>query len=217
MITGLDAAIVGHRRWALRRWFRSGAGRYYHRAGHPGVSSRVDQAFYALIDPALRPICRQLHAQGIGTTPSCEGHFHGHDYFRERWEELLLERDSILGDGLPVVDSESGESFLFRQPDHRIPWRTFNHFYRESMRHQATGYLGILVPSRRVLLQARLHTLRPRAGHLRVLADARRGRLLGGALFHVLVTPGDPDDLTAQWHRVAEWVGHALAGRHSAG
>src|SRR5438067_8000604 len=72
-IRGLQAGLVPHREWAVRRWFYANPIWYYHRrsAAH---EIRPTGKFYKLVDPELREVCRLLNDAGLQTTPSCQGH-----------------------------------------------------------------------------------------------------------------------------------------------
>src|SRR5690242_19227618 len=85
-ITGLSAAIVPHRMWAVSRWFYANPIWYYHRlsAAHEICAGGK---FYQLVDEELRELCRLLNEAGVRTTPSCQGHTYPKQRFERIWEE----------------------------------------------------------------------------------------------------------------------------------
>ena len=95
------------------------------------------------MDQSLRDVCRKLHRAGLGTLPSCEGHFHDDAYFRHLWEHLQREQDEIRSRGLVVADSETNQPFVFRNHDYRLPWASFPAFLSEISQTQSGGYLGV--------------------------------------------------------------------------
>lgn len=213
-ITGLSADLLPHRQWAVSRWFYANPIWYYHRrsAAH---EIRPSGKFYQLVDPLLREVCHLLNDAGLRTTPSCEGHSYPRERFERIWEELKREEPLIRGDGLEVKDCENDEAFLFRQTDYRIPWPSFEDFYREASAHQNVGYLGILVPNDRPDLAERFASSQYTTPATRLRTDDTIGTLLGGTLFEVRVETTDATTRVAEWRAFTRYVPQMLAASQS--
>lgn len=213
-ITGLSADLLPHRQWAVSRWFYANPIWYYHRrsAAH---EIRPSGKFYQLVDPLLREVCHLLNDAGLRTTPSCEGHSYPRERFERIWEELKREEPLIRGDGLVVKDCENDEAFLFRQADYRIPWPSFDDFYREASAHQNVGYLGILVPNDRPDLAERFASSQYTTPATRLRTDDTIGTLLGGTLFEVRVETTDATTRVAEWRAFTRYVPQMLAASQS--
>lgn len=209
-ISGLRADLVPHREWAVSRWFYANPIWYYHRrsAVH---EIRPNGRFYQLVDPELRDVCRLLNDAGARTTPSCQGHSYPRMRFQRIWEELLREEPLIREAGLAVKDSESDESYLFRESDYQVPWPSFEHFYREAASHQNVGYLGILVPDDYAELARRLREGEYTTAAARLRDDEEIGALLGGTLFEVRVETTDPTARAAEWRAFTNYISRVLA------
>jgi len=204
----LTPAIVAHHLWWRRRWFRAiGGTRYYHAPG-PRQPMRTGRGFYERVDPQLRPLCRLLHTRGLQTTPSCQGHFHGRSYFEARWEELQREAAAIRSAGLRVIDTETGARYRFCDARYRLPWRSFESFRARSMRHQRTGYLGVLLPAGQHTLLSRLRAASRQDTALHLATEHLP---YGGVrLLHIQIQPHDPEDGSRQWQRVKALFERAL-------
>jgi hypothetical protein len=213
-MSGLRAGLVPLREWGIRRWFYANPLWYYHRpsAVH---EIRAGGRFYQLVDPELRDVCRLLNDAGARTTPSCQGHSYPRERFERIWEELRREKPLIRGAGLAVKDCENDESYLFRQADYRVPWPSFDDFYREAAAHQSVGYLGIVVPDDRPDLAGRLWSDRYTTPATRLRRDEPIGALLGGTLFEVRVESTDPMMRAAEWRAFTNYIADVLAPAHA--
>ena len=146
--------------------------------------------------------------RGLHTTPSCQGHFHGRSYFEARWEELQREAAAIRGAGLGVIDAETGARYRFRDAGYRLPWLSFESFRARSMRHQRTGYLGVLLPAGQHTLLSRLRAASRQDTTLHL---ATKHLPYGGVrLLHIQIRPHDPEDGSRQWQRVQALFERAL-------
>lgn len=211
-IDGLSAGLVPHRQWPLRQWFLARSRRYYHaRTLHRRFTPAP--RFYQDVDPALRKLCRLLHGIGIRTTASCEGHDHGREYFEARWEALCSESQTIRREGLMVTESEGGHTFRFRNTHYRLPWRRFGHFLRDSLSHQATGYLGVIIPASEPGLNQRWRDAARRLRDLRPVPDPALGRRFGGQLYHLTVQCPRAEERYGNWQRLTDWVQEEFVDR----
>lgn len=216
LLTGLRADLVPHREWAISRWFYANPIWYYHRrsAVH---EIRPTGKFYQLVDPDLRDVCRLLNDAGIRTTPSCQGHSYPKEHFERIWQEMQREEPLIRGQGLVVKDCENEQPSLFRESDYRMPWPSFDDFYREAGAHQNLGYLGLIVSKDCPGLARRLRDDPYTTTAAKLRADEELGRLLGGTLFEVRVDATDPKARQAEWHAFTDYVRYLLLpARHSA-
>lgn len=176
--------------------------RYYHRP-KPAVPPARGPEFYRRVDPDLRQLCRLLHARGLLTTPSCQGHDHDRAYFEKRWGDLCDEAMMIRGDGLLLREAETNREYCFRDPDYRLPWPDFSRFLKESQHHQSTGYLGVIVPSNDPGLDARFRKWSRRLGRLAPERDERIGRGIGGHLYYFLITSQSSSERSRRWRNIA--------------
>lgn len=210
VISGLSAGLLPHRQWAVSRWFYANPIWYYHRrsAVH---EIRPGGRFYQLVDSELREVCRLLNDAGARTTPSCQGHSYPRERFERIWVELKREEPLIAGDGLIVKDCENDEAYCFREAEYRVPWRSFETFYRDAAAHQNVGYLGILVPPDRPELARRLGKCEYATRSARLQPDEPIGALLGGHLFEVRVEHTDPAIRAAEWRAFTNYISQTLA------
>ena len=208
-VEGLKAGLVPHREWAVSRWFYADPIWYYYRRS---TSHEICPGgrFYQLVDPELREVCRLLHEAGIGTTPSCQGHSYPRERFERIWNELKREEDPIRGDGLVVKDSESQKEFVFREPTYRVPWGSFDEFYKAAGTHQNLGYLGLIVPTELGELAEWLAADGHCTDVTRVEEEPEVGRLLGGRLFGIHVNAEDPARRGDEWRAVTEYIRETL-------
>jgi hypothetical protein len=204
LITGLRAGIVDHRKWPISKWYYANSLWYYHR--RRGDDEIVTNwKFYQLVDPDLRHICHLLNQAGLGTTPSCQGHFYEQQRFEHIWQVLTRERDLIRGDGLIVKDSETDRERLFKQSDYALEWRDFGAFFAEAAGHQGTGYLGVLVPREREdTVDLFREGYRTPASEVREEPDL--GRILGGFMFSMYVRTNGSAERSEEWRKLTEWV-----------
>jgi hypothetical protein len=213
-ISGLSANLLPHREWAISRWFYANPIWYYHRRSLVH-EIRPAGRFYQLIDPDLRDVCRLLNDAGARTTPSCQGHCYPRERFQQIWDELGREEPLIRGEGLEVKDCENDEALLFRQKDYRIPWRSFDDFYRNAAAHQNVGYLGILIPDDRPDLAERFRLTGYSTPAARLRLNEQIGALLGGTLFEIRVETMDPKIRVAEWRAFTNYISRVLAPAHA--
>ena len=197
-IEGLSAGLLPHGRWAVSRWFYANPVWYYHR---PSAAHEIDTAgrFYQLVDPELRELCRVLNDAGIRTTPSCQGHSYPRERFERIWDALTREAEAIRDDRLIVRDSENQRAYLFGDADYRVPWDSFDAFYRESAAHQNKGYLGMIIPHNLPEMARRLREEKYRTVSTTIDEDPELSRLLGGLVFAVRVDAVDPQARSIEW------------------
>ncbi len=222
-LASLDPSFAPLRTWPLRKWYyaqrRDGAAPlwYYHVPAREHRPSD-DPRFYDLVDPPLRRLCRLIHAAGLMTTPSCAGHWYLRERFVRIWDELQQNADVIRGVGLTVLDSETGQCGVFREPAYRLPWRDFDEFFWRAAALQRRGYIGIAIPpnwrspAERANLVQRLQNKRIAMPAATMRFDAELSRVLRQTLCGVFVTPATLDERGAAWSEVTDYFEAALAG-----
>lgn len=108
-------------------------------------SSGVANVDPATVDPMLRPLVGWLHARGVRTTPSCQGHFGGcPNRIRQAAADLAAQERAIRARGLWMRDVERGDAMLVRDPTWRAP--TLPGLVEGVAREEGNGYLGVLLP-----------------------------------------------------------------------
>src|SRR5687768_16127691 len=211
-IRGLEAGFVPHRQWPLRKWYYANPLWFYHEA-FAADEMIPSPKFYELVDPELRDLCRGLHAAGLHTTPSCQGHFYGRERFERIWAELVREQAKVNGAGLPVKDSETQQEHLFRNQAFRLPWHSVDAFFDEASAQQGEGFIGILVPLDREDLQAGLARAVRHDEVSRIEFDDAIGRRLGAHLLAIHVTPRSPEERERIWQAITREVLAAVEPR----
>jgi hypothetical protein len=209
--TELETGLVPRRQFARRRWYHASNLWYYHRPA-PLPRLELDQQFYELVDPDIRDLCRTLHERGIGTAPSCSGHFHKKAYFVAVWDELQREADQIRSDGLVVQDCETKANVLFHNPSHQVPWTTFADFREDLRDSQKGGYLG-------VIFRNDTEGIRDQFAHDDLFEssaayEAEEPDPEGNWILHTMVDAPTPDALTHQWNEVARHLHQLLHTAH---
>ncbi|HKQ49794.1 MAG TPA: hypothetical protein VJZ71_17100 [Phycisphaerae bacterium] len=208
-VSNLDARIIAHRLFPLRKWYYASPLWYYHAPAREHCL-RTDSHFYELVDPVLRELCKTLLDAGLMTTPSCQGHFYPRARFERVWDELVRESGAICNGGLVVHDCESDRSYHFASDSYRLPWRDFETFYYEADRHQNEGYLGIMFPPALADMARRLEAAFLPDVPARIEQDVELTRLLGQPLVGVYVSPASPDERDRAWRKVTRCVQEVL-------
>ncbi len=207
----LETGLIPRRSFICRRWYHASNLWYYHRP-EPAPQPRLDRRFYELIDDDIRDLCRHLHNHGIGTTPSCSGHFHAKAHFLEIWAELQHEADQIRTTGLVVEDCQTRQQLLFRNPSHKLPWGSFHEFRQDVRANQSGGYLG-------VIFRNDIDGIREQFSHDNLFErnaayEAREPDAQGNWLLHIMVDASTPDALTLQWNLVDRHLRQLLHTAH---
>jgi len=208
-MTGLRADLAPHRQWALCRWFYANPVWYYWR---PSATHELDTRgrFFELVDPDLRELCRTLNEAGIRTTPSCQGHSYLRERFERIWEVLKGEEELIRTPGLEVKDSENQKPYLFRDPAYRIPWESFEAFYRDAAGHQGVGYIGLIIPEAMEQMIDRVRAEKYASVSATIAEDDDLSRRLGGTVFSVTVNTPDPQTRSIEWQGLTEYIRRSL-------
>jgi hypothetical protein len=213
-IHGLDARLVAGREFPLRKWFYAGRAWYYHR---PATQHRlrVDHQFFELVDAALRPLCKLVLEAGLCTTPSCQGHFLGREYYAGVWREITREQDAVRREGLIVRDCEDEKQYRWRDPEFVLPWPSFDAFYDDVSQMQSRGFIGIAVPHEKRRLIATLRASPYADGAGRVAADDELTALLGQPLFSATVDAKSPKERDLAWKAITAYFAVVLAKSES--
>jgi hypothetical protein len=209
LIQTLSPAMVPRRAFAFSRWYRGQGPWYYHRVQRMEVSvaRELPPNVQAELDPPLRPLCQLLHDYGLATTPSCAGHFHGDDYFRQVWEALRCEAEAIRAEGLVVRDAENGRGYRFLDPGYRLPWSDGASFRTQAQAQQRAGYVGALVSGDHGQLAAALQTA---VEHRRQEVHVAQRLVGGGRLIDLHVRAARPRNQERAWALLTQAAGDYL-------
>jgi hypothetical protein len=209
-IQSLSADLITRESFPKREWFYASPMWYYHRARPACTESRLntDARFYKLIDPDLRPLCRQLNARGIRTTPSCQGHFYQRGHYQKVWDLLQRESRTIVAEGLEVRNAETDELRLFKDPAYKLPWPSFEIFLSKIAAEQGKGYLGMWVnASLGYSLTTRCARLDPSSVALHHALCPEKNGL---HLLYFTVDANSPDARAQAWRQLGDCVRDAL-------
>jgi|LauGreDrversion4_2_1035121.scaffolds.fasta_scaffold00986_9 hypothetical protein len=148
----MQAAYVPPEQFCVKRWFRPARGGYawfYHTPAPLRGSSFLRD--YSTVDEDLRPIVRMLHAMGIPTMPSCQGHWPDRGWAKRCFEDIQRDAEQIRYAGMNMVDVETGVSLKFSDPFYSLPWFAWQDFHEELVFNQGRGYLAfLLAPGSRI-------------------------------------------------------------------
>lgn len=119
----------------LKDWWESEdhQGWFYHsprREEHGPISLK---ALTRSLDEALESLAVHLDRHGYRTLPSCEGHYHRPSHYADVFRHLEQDAQKIRGAGLRLSNCESGEPFVYRNADWKLP------FTREEFMRRASG------------------------------------------------------------------------------
>lgn len=210
----LETGLIPRQQFARRRWYHASNLWYYHRPG-PLPKLQLNDRFYEIVDPDIRELCKLLHERGLGTAPSCSGHFHKKAYFVEVWEQLQREADQIRSTGLVVQDCETQQNILFQNPSHQLPWELFPDFREDLRNSQKGGYLGIIF--RNDINGVREQFERDNLFESNAAYEAEDPDAKGDWILHIMVDAPTPDDLTRQWDAVTRHMTQMLQTAHRPG
>jgi hypothetical protein len=210
-IDGLRAELVPHCSWAQKRWFYASPIWFYHRRRRRDEPLVANRRFYELVDPDLRELCHLFLRHGLVTTPSCQGHFYERPRFERIWDELSMEIEQIRGkEGLVVTDCETDRKYRFRDENFELPWKDKDAFCAEAMAHQATGYLGSLVPPERQELIDRLERAAYENEKARFMREEQLSRELNATFFAFTIHADDPTERMELWRIATERIKRVL-------
>jgi hypothetical protein len=153
---------------------------WYYFVRRRNTNTIANDRFLKSVDRPVRPLVRWLHERGIKTTPSCSGHHMAERSLEKIYEDLKRDGREIRNTGLRLMDIETGEIVLYRNPAYSLPW-TRREFLRKAVVYQRRGVLGMRLASRKPILEqiraARIPgvTLRDRDGVLFVFTDSDTG------------------------------------------
>lgn len=132
--------------YPTRRWYMvEGDELWYYHGARDKVEIPSGDDFDETVDEDLKPLVKFFHLRRIPTTPSCSGHSPTEKHFKKVWRKLRREADLICSKGLPLVDVETDEKVLFKNPDYKLDHQSFDGFYKEKVAHARNGYLGFYV------------------------------------------------------------------------
>lgn len=140
------AELVPHTNFHKGSWVRSSSGWYYfiQEVTNPVIfTNSID---YNKIDPQLTTLVKYLHSKGIGTTPSCQGHFYDAKYYKRLYSKLQKDCIKIRGNGLMLINEVLKCKYGNRT--YKLPW-TESEFIDKVLTYQTTGVLGFTDENRK--------------------------------------------------------------------
>lgn len=130
--------------FADKDWYepmRNGVSWFYHRPR--SRRSRVTpEVLDATLDAVLRPVVYAARDMGLDTLPSCGGHSVSPFYAVRLYLQLKRDSADVRGLGLPLVNVETGEELLWRDPHYVLPWRDVEDLEAELRLHEREGAIG---------------------------------------------------------------------------
>jgi hypothetical protein len=143
----ISPEFIPHSEFHTGKWLLPVSSCWYYFIKTPNEDTITNTNFLDSVDEPLKELVSFLHDKGIKTTPSCSGH-----HFSEKNFELIydcLEKDmhAIKNGGLKLADIETGQIYLYRNPEYSLPWSREN-FLSEVKTYQQKGIIGIKLENR---------------------------------------------------------------------
>jgi hypothetical protein len=98
-------------------------------------------------DSAVNDIVAFLNEMGYETLSSCEGNELVLEDFENAYAHLLVDIETIRTDGLPLINLESGQKKILRDPTYRLPWNSAEEMFISSLGNDLSGFLGVICPT----------------------------------------------------------------------
>ncbi len=176
-MNSIDIAYIPPEQFPTKRWWkpvRTGNMWFYHSpAPFRGANFLRD---YSTVDPSLRPITKMLHAMGIPTLPSCEGHWPRKSWVKDCFIGVQSDAQRIRGEGVTLEDVETGSRLRLCDPYWQLPWFTWEDMYEELWKQRGLGYLAFMVPPNSAM-QIVLPELRGRLAEVQVTGTVLQNKL----------------------------------------
>lgn len=145
---GFECHHVAPDGFADKDWFepmRNGVQWFYHRP-RSGRSRVTPEVLDATLDAVLRPVVFAARRLGLGTLPSCAGHTVDPFYAARLYRQLKQDSADVRGLGLPLVNVETGEEVIWRDPYYRVPWDSLEDLEADLLSHEREGAIGFTGP-----------------------------------------------------------------------
>ena len=194
--SGVSPDFVPHEDFYKYKWLlpKGKKSKWYYAKESDGIYQLPsNDGFIETVDPELREAVGCLHEMGIPTTPSCSGHFYNEDYYESIHNDLIAECHEINSDGLELLNPETGESIIVRDPNYTVPWNKKS-FIERGMGHGHIGTIGVYDPSGSIISAVREN----QPGCSQILED--------GNLMLFITNPKTEDELKEAWGKFTEAV-----------
>lgn len=181
--------FIPHEKFHRHKWLipKSGRNKWYYQEESNGIlSSSLDSEFKETLDPLIREAVEILHKKGIPTTPSCSGHFSEDSHYDKVYEDLVKECGEIRSTGILMMDPQTKEEILLKDPDYILPWGKGS-FIEKAREHGKIGVLGFHDPHRKYFNKLE----ESRIPHSQILRD--------GDISIFIVSPIEENDLAECW------------------
>lgn len=209
-VTNISSSIIPMEKFPTKRWFTSsGDSLWYYHAPRGKVDLPTSSDFTSSLDPFVKPLVDFLHLRRVKTTPSCSGHSHDEDHFLKVWFKLARDAQSIKSKGLVLTDVENNRTFLFRDRDYQIPWRSFHDFFSDISKDQKRGYLGFWISDPHIKRNLRNILTDPSSTSSSFLEDKQNP---DASLFSLTVIASDEGERKEEWSRWTEFIKDAFVG-----
>lgn len=205
----LSASVIPTAVYPAKKWYMVGDDEsWYYHGPREVVEVDLQVDFDQTVDPALQELVDFLHLRRIPTTPSCQGHFHPQEEFESVWSKLKAEAQQIRENGLKLIDVETGEEVLFKDPNYKLPWNSFQDFYQVAGTNQQKGYIGFYVRDPGVVHHLR-HLL---TGPSKFNFFREVGRIDNAVLFALGVRQKDEEEQRKAWRSWTKRIKDAFLG-----
>lgn len=142
--------------WPYRRAYSDRSIVYYEMTEETTLPVYSDR-FWSLVGRNIKVLGQLLVQNGCHFVPQSEGQFLAHADVKELWNALKAEEKVIRKEGLALTNFETGEKIVFRNPEYRALWPSFEDFESAMLSKQSladggvsinTGLIYLLMPPR---------------------------------------------------------------------
>ena len=88
-----------------------------------------------------------LREMGYMTLPSYEGCELSLEDFENAYDHLSEDVEVIRTDGLTLLNLESGQKKILKDPTYKLPWDSAEAMFISSLGNDLTGFLGVICPT----------------------------------------------------------------------
>lgn len=194
--SGVSPDFVPHEDFYKYKWLLPKGKKskwYYAKESNGFYQLPSSDRFLESLDEELKESVSALHEKGIATTPSCSGHFYDENYYSGVYQDLIRECQEIRDSGLELIDPESDESIIVRDPKYMIPWNEKT-FIERGLGHGHIGTIGVYDPSGKIINAVREN----KTNCSQILEE--------GNLMLFITNPQSESELTEAWQKFTEAV-----------
>lgn len=135
--------FIPHTKFHRASWYNEpGQCEWYWYTPRKSWKLNTDKTFYDSLDQELTDIVKQLHKQGMLTTPSCAGHDRADSHYENIWDSLNKQKQRIRKSGIQLVNPETNHMLQYKDPTYELPWSK-KRFVDIATKHGSIGCLGI--------------------------------------------------------------------------